>query len=186
VRVRGSRDSDHHNSLPSVLLSPAHSIAWGTRVSVVLGRSFVFFLNRPKMRVLGVSLLVLLSLVSICFAKLTEPTDFGTKLCKNWPTFTLQDYNPSSRATYLQSYGLVRLDRSSSHSTALFCCTLGRHTTPSRGYHRRSLLCRFKYFTASDPVPRESVLFATQGGWCAFFCGCFSWYKLVSTRLVRI
>jgi hypothetical protein len=49
---------------------------------------------------------VLVGLLCTCESKISSPTGFGTKLCKKWPNFDLQDYNPENRATYLQSYGL--------------------------------------------------------------------------------
>ena len=39
-------------------------------------------------------------------ASIPPPTGFGTVPCKKWPTFYLQNYNPVSRSTYLQSFGL--------------------------------------------------------------------------------
>ena len=40
------------------------------------------------------------------YCDIPYPTGFGTKPCKKWPYFYLQDYNPSSRSSYLQTYGL--------------------------------------------------------------------------------
>jgi hypothetical protein len=53
-----------------------------------------------------VTVLSLLTLLDDAAAAIPEPTAFGTVECKEWPIFELQDYNPATHATYLQSYGL--------------------------------------------------------------------------------
>lgn len=52
------------------------------------------------------AILVVCGVLSSSFASIPEPTGFGSVACKKWPKFELQDYNPSSKSTYLQTYGL--------------------------------------------------------------------------------
>jgi hypothetical protein len=37
---------------------------------------------------------------------LPHPTGWGIKSCRQWPRFSLQDYNPDSKSKYLEFYGL--------------------------------------------------------------------------------
>lgn len=44
--------------------------------------------------------------LGFAWSDLPQPTGYGTVVCKKWPILKLQDYNPNSQDSYMNSYWL--------------------------------------------------------------------------------